>query len=147
MNAARTIATGVMAAGLALQTVTAAGPLEDALEQYVRAGDAQDVTALEQVLDEAFVSQYAFAGENGEPPPANALKTAPRSDFIDNFASRKWGGKPREIDVVSHSRTEPFGFVRARLASDTVRFDGLFVFVSDGERWQLVREFLVAERR
>lgn len=110
--------------------------IEQCVTAFIKAGDLNDVSALEEVLHPNFQNvQDGFFSEKG-------LFQISKEDYKRLVGEKTFGGTPRSIVIRS---IEPHGphmaRVRVRLESGTLIFDSLLVTVREQGDWQVLYNF------
>ena len=113
-----------------------------AVEAFVRAGDTQDRT----LLEEAAHPQFRVVAPNY--PEPGSLAVLSRSDFGSLLESRKIGGDQREVQILSSDKISDSGaVVRARLTGRQMVFENSFTVVLSEGKWKLIQDLAQASAR
>jgi len=110
--------------------------IEKCVLDFIRAGDHNDVPALDRVLHKLYQNvQDGFFERQG-------LFRFSKADYKKLVGEKTFGGVPRSIDIRS---IEEFGqhmaLVRVRLESNKLIFDSLIVTVREEGNWQVLYNF------
>ena len=110
----------------------------DTFQRYVSAGDEQNIAQLEETLHGDFASTFVFKGKD-------EVKTISRQALLDGFESGKFGGKPRQVSVLSDTPSKNMHVLAAKLSGEELVFDGVFVLQRINSQWVLTDEYLIVE--
>ena len=115
------------------------GDLSEALTKYVKAGDRQSVSQISKITHPAFRVAFSMKGQK-------PVYTFTKSQVLDNFKAKKWGGKKRQVKISSIKKIDNVATVQARLLqNDGAVFHGSYTFVNEGKGWQLIQDTVVLE--
>lgn len=108
--------------------------LAQAIEQFVKAGDEQNVQALEGLLH----TNYRIVWNN---PEKGTLTVLDRETYLTMIRDKKIGGDQRVIHVESIELIAGGNaLVKTRLKGEKANFQSLLSFVKKDEAWLLVQD-------
>lgn len=70
-----------------------------------------------------------------------------KTKYIDSLKEGKIGGVDRAVNIHSIEFLDQFGFVKADLESPVMKFQSLYTFYNDQERWKMIKAVVVAEKK
>ncbi len=113
--------------------------IEKTLKKYVRAGDKNDIKALEKVTHENFRVVLNDTKEM-------TIKIINRATYLDLVGKKVFGGMPRNIDI---QLLDVFGdtnaLVKTKLTSDKAIFYNYYSLLKNDDKWWVVQDLLFVE--
>lgn len=106
-----------------------------ALNEFLAAGDAQNVARLETVLDPTYrIVINQFMGGEG-------VSVISRETYLQMIGDGKLGGTPRTVDIKSVEVVGNLAHVRALLSSSELNFNAHYTLAKDkAAKWKLVAD-------
>lgn len=108
--------------------------VQAAIEAYVRAGDEQDVDALQAVLHD----QYRLLMHDGQKPD---IFIVDKAGYLDKIATKTWGGDTRKILVEAIMLTgEGNATAKVSLTGQQADFFTYYSLVNTGGEWKIIQD-------
>jgi hypothetical protein len=115
--------------------------VKETVADFVRAGDTNDVTLLDQVLHTHFQNvQDGFFEEHG-------VFVFSREDYKNLVKTRRFGGVPRIIEFGTVNISGNIAHVNVRLESKYLVFNSMLLLGNDGERWTIIHNIPTIEKK
>lgn len=107
-----------------------------AVTDFIKGGDNSDITALNQVLHSDFRNiQNGFFEKEG-------IVIFSKSDYLNQIEQKIFGGKPREMTIVSIDQIGKIAMVKALLQSSSLSFTSFIsVILDDDNEWKIIENF------
>lgn len=105
------------------------------VEAFIKAGDQNDVEALDKLLDANYrvVMNRLFGSKE--------VSVVPRSVYMEKIKSKEWGGDERKIEIQRVTLNGNSANVHVSLTGKKMTFISLLTLVKDGDgNWQLVSD-------
>jgi Putative lumazine-binding len=106
--------------------------IQKAIQDFIKAGDNNDVTLLEEVLHPQFQNvQDGFFQEAG-------IFIFSKDEYKKLVGSKRFGGAARTIDFKSINIAGNIAQANLRLESEFLTFDSTIVLCKPADRWMII---------
>ncbi|MCB1147722.1 MAG: nuclear transport factor 2 family protein [Leptospiraceae bacterium] len=112
--------------------------IESAFKNYVQGADKRSVALLDKVLHANFRSGFSMKNDP-------KVMLGDKEGYLSLIKAGKIGGAARNVKVQDVQHFGNTGVVRAQLTNSKTAFDGVFVFINEGNGWQLMQDMQVVE--
>ncbi len=110
--------------------------LVQVVTQFVKAGDAQDVSSLKEVIHDSYRIIWNDLNEK-------VVKVVDRATYLQLIGAKKFGGDTREIHIEGIAlRGETNAVVRVRLEGEKADFWSFLSMVKTGGKWLIVEDLV-----
>lgn len=109
--------------------------IRNVIENFAKAGDNNDTSALDRCLDENYrvVMNQLFGSD--------AVAVIPRSVYLQKIASKEWGGDRREAIIEKISVNGNTAVARVNFKGQKMTFRSLIMLVKDAKgQWKLISD-------
>ncbi|MEZ4841710.1 MAG: nuclear transport factor 2 family protein [Flavobacteriaceae bacterium] len=106
--------------------------IKKAIETFVKGGDNNDVTLLDQILHPNYQNiQDGHFEQTG-------IYVFSKEQYMDLVRTKKFGGHPRTIKYEDIHQMGNIAFAKTILQSDQLKFNSTIVCVFENEQWQVI---------
>jgi hypothetical protein len=121
--------------------MTTIAQVKEAVADFVRAGDTNDVTLLDHVLHTHFQNvQDGFFEEQG-------VFVFSKEEYKTLVKTKRFGGSPRKIEFETVDITGKIAQVKVRLESEFLVFKSILLLGYEGERWTIIHNIPSIEKK
>jgi hypothetical protein len=121
--------------------MTTIAQVKEAVADFVRAGDTNDVTLLDHVLHTHFQNvQDGFFEEQG-------VFVFSKEEYKTLVKTKRFGGSPRKIYFEAVDITGKIAHVKVRLESEFLVFHSVLLLGNEGERWTIIHNIPTVEKK
>ena len=115
--------------------------IKEAVADFVRAGDTNDVTLLDRVLHTRFQNvQDGFFEEQG-------VFVFTKADYKKLVGTKRFGGVARTIKFKDVEVFGKLAHVKVRLESDVLIFNSSLLLTNEDDRWTVMHNIPSIERK
>ncbi len=126
----------VAVAGLPAVSGASDAPIAEAIRGFARAGDTQDVQALDRVVHSGFRVVFRVAGSDD-------VTVLDRTKYREMLEAKKLGGSRRKLEIMSVQQSGGMANVHVRMEGTDATFEGVMTLVQNGGRWKLIQDATV----
>ena len=106
--------------------------IKKAIEAFVKGGDNNDVTLLDQILHPKYQNiQDGLFEQQG-------IFVFSKEQYIDLVRTKKFGGHPRTITYEEIHQMDTIAIVKTILESDQLTFHSTITCVLENEQWRII---------
>jgi len=121
--------------------MTSLEQVQKAIQDFIKAGDNNDITALEVVLHPQFQNiQDGFFHEKG-------IYIFSKEDYKKLVETKQFGGSARTIDFVTINIAGNIAQATLRLESEFLNFDSTVVLCKPADRWMVIHNIPSIKRK
>ncbi|REC72678.1 hypothetical protein DRF60_20015 [Chryseobacterium elymi] len=115
--------------------------IRQAIEKFIKGGDTNDTTLLEQVLHQNYQNiQDGFFDQPG-------IFVISKEEYIRLVRDKVFGGKPRTVIYHSLEQKNNIAHAKVSLESPTLRFSSLITCVLEHGKWLVINNIPTIEQK
>lgn len=102
--------------------------------------DKRNVPYVDEAIHKDYHDSFVFKGSPG-------AYSSSKKDYLSFLSEGKIGGVERTVAIKNIEFLDQFGIVRSNLESKVMKFDGIYTFIREDNKWKLLKAILVAEKK
>ncbi|MBK1896121.1 nuclear transport factor 2 family protein [Chryseobacterium paridis] len=115
--------------------------IQQAIESFIKAGDNSDIKLMEEILHKDYQNiQDGFFDQQG-------IFMISKEQYIEHIRNKTFGGKPRTISYDSIEEKGNIAIAKLTLESEVLRFSSTIVCVKENEKWEIITNIPVIEKK
>ncbi|MDC8103488.1 nuclear transport factor 2 family protein [Chryseobacterium sp. PTM-20240506] len=115
--------------------------IKQTIEKFIKAGDTSDTNLMDEVLHKDYQNiQDGFFEQKG-------IFIISKEQYIEYISNKTFGGKPRTLAFDSIEQKGNIAIAKLSLESDVLRFSSTITCIQEDEKWQVITNIPVIEKK